>query len=120
MLTDPQTITIAGTTTSLPNLFREGRHSEYSNPDATIVLKTDQRYGKRIRRSIRLDLAKRVASPDVPTNNTGRSAAIEFVFNVPDDNTYTPAEMLAAYKGFVAQLAAATDKVIIQVLGGEN
>ncbi len=120
-LNDPQSITIGGTTTSLPRVGYPGSNaSEYSNPDGSIDLVASHQYAKRTRRSMRLNLKKNITDPQTPANTVPRSASINLVFDVPTDGTYTPAEMLASYKGFVAQLAASTDAVIIKFLGGES
>lgn len=119
-LADPQSITVSGTTTSLPRVNTGSNTSSYSNPDGSIQLIPAHQYAKRTRRSIKLNLKKTITDPNTPANTVPRSAGINIVFDVPADGTYTPAEMLAAYKGLVAQLAASTDAVITKFLGGEN
>jgi hypothetical protein len=67
-----------------------------------------------------MDLKKLITDPQTPANTVPRNMRVGITFNVPSDGTYTPAEQLAAYKGFVAQLAASSDTVITKILGGEN
>jgi hypothetical protein len=118
-LTDPQTVTISGTTTPLPRTSVDETESEYLSADGLIKLLVSHSYGKRSRRLIRIDHAK--LSPDVykPAENVKVGMSVYTVFDLPPAG-YTAAEALAIWTGFNAQLTASSNAVVTKVLGGES
>jgi len=120
-LTDPQTVTISGATTSLPRVSTEGNESEYRSADGLISLKishTDS--GKRGRSVIRIDHAKLAADPFQSGVNVKVGCAVYTVVDFPSAGYYTDAELLAIWQGFNAQLVAASNAVFTKFLGGES
>jgi len=76
-------------------------------------------YGKRNRRSLRLDHAKISADPFIPATNVKQSMSCYIVFDTPIVG-YTAAEQLAVYAGFKGQFTASSDLLISKLLGGES
>jgi len=118
-LTDPQTVTISGTTTSLPRTSVDETESEYSSSDGLIKLLASHSYGKRTRRLIRIDHAKLAADVFKPAENVKVGMAVYTVFDLPPAG-YTGAEALAVWTGFNTQLTAASNAVVTKILGGES
>jgi len=76
-------------------------------------------YGKRARRSVRLNHSKISADPLFPTQNVRPSLSISVIFDAPL-NGYTVTEVKAVWDGFAAQLAATSGAMVTQILGGQN
>lgn len=119
-LTDPQSITISGTTTSLPRVITAGSSSTYRSNDGLIEEVMSSTYGKRQRHSLRLNLKE--ISPDPYTSaNISQSMSVYTVFDMPQVGYgYTVAEAVAAWVGFNAQLAASSNAIVTKVIGGES
>lgn len=117
---DPLSITVGGTTSSLPRTGSGDNHAAYRKDDGTIVFKVTHSPGKvRTRRSARWDNSKIAADPLLAGVN--REASMSFFVNVDEPNIgYTIAEKLAFIKGCLAQLAATSDAQMIKYLGGES
>jgi len=116
---DPQTITISGTTTSLPRTSVDKDESEYTSGDGLIKLLASHTYGKRTRRLIRVDHGKLSADPYKPSENVKVGMSVYTVFDFPPAG-YTAAEGLAVWVGFNTQLTAASNAVVTKLLGGES
>jgi len=118
--TDPQTVTISGTTIPLPRVSLGENKSEYLSADGLTRLTASHDYGKRTRRMMRIDTSK--LAPDVfrPAENVDVSMACYIVFDVPRRGGYTAAEQLAVYQGFKTQITASTDALITKLLAGES
>nr|UJQ84918.1 MAG: hypothetical protein 2 [Leviviridae sp.] len=63
MLADPQSVTINAVAQSLPAIARGVNTSTYQKDDGTVKLSFAHQYGKRTRRTARLDFSKIVADP---------------------------------------------------------
>jgi hypothetical protein len=116
---DPQSVTISGTTTSLPRVSVGENQSEYTSGDGLIQLEASHNYGKRTRRVLRLNVTKITSDPFRPDENVERSMSCYVVFDLPEVG-YTAAEALAVYAGLKGQMTAASDALISKLLGGES
>jgi hypothetical protein len=116
---DPQSITISGTTTPLPRVSTGVGQSVYTSADGLVSLSASSAYGRRTRRNIRLDLAKITADPFIPAQNQKLSMSVYTVFDLPPVG-YTNADALAAWVGYRTALAATSDALISKLLGGES
>lgn len=119
MFTDPQTVTISGTTTSLPSTSVGANSHEYTSSDGLIKLSASHQYGRRTRRLIRLDHSKVSADVFLPSTNVKQSMSVYTVFDLPPAG-YTNAEALAVWTGYANQIRASTDALISKLLGGES
>jgi hypothetical protein len=117
--TDPQTVTISGTAISLPRVSVGKNNSEYLSADGLVRLSASSLYGKRTRRSLRIDHSKISADPFIPATNVKQSMSCYIVFDTPVVG-YTAAEALAVYAGFKGQFTASSDALITKLLGGES
>jgi len=116
---DPQSIKISGTTTSLPRVSTGKGESEYESGDGLIALKASSQYGKRTRRTLRVDSSKITADPFIPAQNVQVSTSCYVVFDIPPAG-YTSAELLAIFEGFVEAAKASEFTLIKKLLGGES
>jgi len=116
---DPQSVTIGGTTTSLPRVSAGNNQSSYKSNDGLITQTVSSQYGKRVRRTLRLDHSKVAADPFVSGVNTKYSMSTYVVVDVPTTG-YTVAEAKAVVDGLMTILTASTGAKITQLLGGDN
>jgi urease gamma subunit len=93
--------------------------STYKSNDGLISQTVSSLYGKRVRRTLRLDHAKVAADPFVTGVNTKYSMSAYVVVDVPTTG-YTVAEAKAVVDGLMTILTASTGAKITQLLGGEN
>lgn len=118
MLIDPQAITIGTVTTSMPRQLTGTDLGRFVGPMSRLEVQSSASKG-RIRSVVRLQQEKVTADPLVSTTNVVVSDTIALTINRPLSG-YTDEEILAQVKGFVAWLSASTDKVLKQVIAGEN
>lgn len=117
--TDPQSITISGTTISLPRTSTGQNGSDYTSADGLVRVSANNAYSRRTRRVLRLDHSKITPDPYIPTQNAKVSMSNYIVFDVPVAG-YTNSEALAAYVGFKTMYSAVSDALIVKLLGGES
>lgn len=116
---DPQSIKISGTTSSLPRVSVGKFDSEYLSADGNITLSASSQYGARTRRVIRVDTSKITTDPFIPANNVKVSMSNYLVFDLPPAG-YTAAEAKAVYDGFIEALGKSESALITKLLGGES
>jgi hypothetical protein len=117
--TDPQSITISGSAISLPRVSSLANASEYTSADGLVKLSAAHAYGRRVRRTLRVDHAKISADVFVPSQNVRQSMSCYMVFDLPTAG-YTNAEAKAVYDGYKALISASSDAIITKLLGGES
>lgn len=117
--TDPQSITISAVPISLPRTSTGVNNSEYTSSDGLVHLSMSHALSRRTRRVVRIDHSKITSDPYIPTQNTKVSMSNYIVFDVPPAG-YTNADQLAIWRGFNTLVAAASDSVIVKLLGGES
>lgn len=119
-LSDPQSVTIGGTATSLPRTSSAEQASIYTKDDGTVRLKITQQPGKsRVRRQVRLDFSKIAADPLLAGVNRQASMSAFVNIDVPVVGL-TLTEQKDVVKALLAALTASSDAMLIKVLGGEN
>ena len=116
---DPQSITINAIANSLPRVSVGQDRSSYSKDDGTVKLTMAHQYGKRNRRTIRVDATKTSADPLIPANSVQSSMSIYLVADVPKTG-YSIVEQKQIADALVAYLAASSGSAITKLLGGEN
>lgn len=116
---DPQSVTINAVAVSLPRVSSFVNAGGFSSADSLVQLKVSHAYGKRTRRTVRIDASKISADPMIPSVNTRSSMSVYMVVDHPV-NGYTVAEQKQIVDALVAYLAASTGARVTQLLGGEN
>lgn len=118
---DPQSVTIAGAAISLPRVSTGLNTSSYKSNDGLVALTTASSYGKRIRRTMRLDHAKIAADPLITGTNIRTKMAVYVVFDVPlEGQGYTIQNELDVFTGLATLMTASSGAKTTQLLGGEN
>lgn len=116
---DPQSVTINAVANSLPRVGSGPDSGTFRKDDGNITLTVSHNYGKRIRRTIRLEHRKVAADPLVAAQNLNYNMACYLVVDVPAVG-YTVAEAKQIVDGLTAYLTASSGARTTQLLGGEN
>lgn len=119
MLADPQSVTINAVAQSLPAIARGVNNSVYQKDDGTVKLSISHQYGKRNRRTARLDFSKIVADPLVPAQNQKVSMSTYLVIDSPLTGL-TNVEIKQVVDGLTAYLTASTGAKVTSMIGGES
>lgn len=119
MLADPQSVTINSVATSLPAIARGVNSSAYQSADGATKLTISHTYGKRTRRSARLDFSKIAADPLVPTQNQKVSMSAYLVIDHPVTGL-TVSEIKYIVDALTGYLAATSGAKVTSMLGGES
>jgi len=119
MIADPQTVTISATPYTLARVSAGVDSGKFQTSDGAITESIAHAYGKRTRRTWRIQHSKYAADPLFPANNAPYSMSFYIVADVPVTG-YTVAEQKAVIDGYLAQLNASSGALITKFLGGEN
>jgi len=119
MLTDPQSVTIGGATSSLPAVSRGSNTSTYQNGEGTVKLTVSHAYGKRNRRNIRLDFTKVAADPLVSAQSIQYSMSAYLVIDEPITG-FTVTQAKEVVDGLLGFLTASSGAAVTAVLGGQS
>jgi hypothetical protein len=116
---DPQSVTINAVANTLPRISSGVNTGAFQKDDGNVKLTVAHLYGKRTRRTIRLDHSKIAADPLISAQNIKYSMSAYLVIDVPITG-YTVAEAKQIVDGLTAYLTASTGARVTQLLGGEN
>jgi len=117
---DPKTVaSIASGPTSLPRVGSGPNTGSFRSNDGTVQLSVSSTYGKRVRRTVRLEHAKVAADPLISSTNIRYSMSTYIVTDAPITG-YTVAQQKEVVDALVAYLSASTGARVTQLLGGEN
>jgi acyl transferase domain-containing protein len=116
---DPQSVTIGAATTALPRVSTGTNSSEYSSNDGNIRVKVSHAYGKRTRRTVRLEFSKVAPDPLISDRNIRFSSTVYIVVDQPVTG-FTVAELTDQVVGLANFLTASTNSATTKLLGGEN
>jgi hypothetical protein len=116
---DPQTVTINTVANTLPRVTTNGSASTYSKDDGNVKLALSSAYGKRTRRTARIDHRKTAADPLFPSQNAPYSMSTYIVCDVPVTG-YPVTEQKQIVDALVAWLSASSGANITKLLGGES
>jgi len=117
--TDPQSLTIAGVSVSLPRVSSGINTSTYQSNDGLVSLAASHSYGKRFRRTLRVNHSKIAADPLAAGVNVKSSMSVYIVVDAPLTG-YTVAQQKEVVDAFAAYLTASTGANVTKLLGGEN
>jgi len=116
---DPQSVTISGAANSLPRISSGPTSGAFSSADGNVRLVISHATGKRIRRSVRLDLQKVAADVLQPATNRPYTMSCYLVMDVPLFG-YSVAEQQAYGDALTGYLAASSGAKLTQLLGGQS
>lgn len=116
---DPQSVTVNAVPISMPRTSSGVNSGVFTSADGNSRLSVAHAYGKRTRRTIRLDSSKISADPMLPSQNVKLSNSVYLVVDAPIAG-FTSTELKQYIDGFLAALTASSGAKITQLLGGEN
>lgn len=116
---DPQTVTINAVANILPRVSSGVNLGSFRKDDGNVSLDVSHNYGKRTRRTIRLNHAKIAADPLISSQSIKYSMSAYLVIDTPITG-YTVAEAKQIVDALTAYLTASTGARVTQLLGGEN
>lgn len=119
MFSDPQTVTINAVAQTLPRTGSGPTSGVFTKDDGTVKMSIAHAFGKRNRRTIRIDHRKVAADPLATGYNKEYSMSVYLVVDVPTVG-YTNAEQKQIVDGLTAYLTATSGARVTQLLGGEN
>lgn len=117
-LADPQSITIDAVPFTLARTGFGPTSGSFSSNDGSLKETVSHQYGRRTRRTVRIDHSKIAADP-LTSDNVRYSMSTYIVVDTPVDG-YTVAEAKEVVDGLLAYLSASSGAVITQLLGGES
>lgn len=116
---DPQTITINAIANSLPRTSTRDNAGIFTKDDGNVRLTVSSLYGKRTRRTARIDYRKVAPDPLFPSQNAPYSMSFYVVTDVPPVG-FSVTEQKQVIDGFIAWMNASSGAAITKMLGGEN
>jgi len=119
MFTDPQSITVNAVANALPRVQTNQSGAVYSKDDGNLKLTISSAYGKRNRRTVRVDTRKTAQDPLFPAQNTPYSMSCYIVADVPPTG-YTITEQKQIVDALVGWLSASSGANVTKLLGGES
>ncbi len=115
---DPQTVTINAVANVLPRTSSGVNTGAFTKDDGNVKLSVSHAYGKRTRRTIRVESSKIAADP-LTGLNVKSSMSCFIVVDAPVTG-YTIAEQKQIVDGLTGYLTATSGARVTQLLGGEN
>lgn len=116
---DPQSVTIAAVPVSLPRTGSADGAGSFTSNDGNVKLTVSSSYGRRTRRTLRLEHTKVAPDPLISSQNIKYSMSTYIVTDAPVTG-YTVAQQKEIVDALVAYLTASTGARVTQLLGGEN
>lgn len=116
---DPQSVTIATVANPLPRTASGPNTGAFTKDDGTVKLSVSHSYGKRTRRTARLDHSKIAPDPLIASTNIKFSMSAYIVVDVPVTG-YTIAEQKQIIDGLTKWLTDTSGSNATKLLGGEN
>jgi len=116
---DPQSVTINAVPISLPRVSSGVSSGSFSSADGNTKLLVAHAYGKRVRRTARLDIRKIAADPYLTSTNVPYTMSVYMVVDHPLAG-FSVTEQKQQVDGLTAYLTASTGARVTQLLGGEN
>lgn len=115
---DPQSVTINAVPFTLNRTGSGQDTGTFMTSDGNVKMSVSHSYGRRNRRTIRLDHRKVAADPLNSAQNLNYSMAVYLVADIPPIG-YSPTEAQQILDGFVANLQASTKANEVKFFGGE-
>lgn len=116
---DPQSITIGASTHALPRVSSGENSGSFLSNDGLVRLSMSHQYGKRNRRTIRVEHSKIAPDPLISSTNVKYSMTAYMVVDVPVTG-YTVAQAKEVTDALAAYLTASTGAATTKLLGGES
>lgn len=120
MFTEPLSVTFptAGAV-SLPRTSVGNNTASYQSSDGLVKVSASHAYGRRTRRTFRIDHSKIAADPLISAQNIKYSMSFYIVTDIPPTG-YTLAQVLDVQQGFLTAIRASSDALLQKYNGGES
>lgn len=119
MLTDPQSVTVAGTAISLPRTGENGTLADYTSADGLTSLRVQQSINKSTRRTSILLRTTKVAADAITGLNSRITSTISANVTSPLDG-FSALELKDQFVALATLLTATSGSTMLRVLGGEK
>jgi hypothetical protein len=119
LLTDPQSLTVNAVANTLPRITTNQNGAVYSKDDGSLKLSVSSAYGKRTRRTARVDFRKTAADPLFPAQNVPYTMSAYIVADVPSTG-FTIVEQKQIVDALTAWMTASSGANTTKLLGGES
>jgi len=116
---DPQSVTINAVPFTLSRTGSGINSGSFASNDGTVKMSVSSQYGKRIRRTARIDHSKFATDPTNSALQVPRSLSVYMVCDVPLQG-YSVTEQKQIIDAFTAWLTASSGAQVTKLLGGEN
>lgn len=116
---DPQSVTINAVAVPLPRTGSGPSQGTFTSSDGAVKMTVSHAYGRRNRRTIRIDHSKIAADPLQPAVNGRYSMSTYIVSDTPLVG-YSNTEVKQVIDALTAYLTASSGARVTQLLGGEN
>lgn len=117
---DPQALAVDSRgTLNLPRVSVQENQSTYRTDDDSVELLISSQYGRRNRRTFRVNHSKISADPFIPSQNSKVSASFYVVIDEPAVG-YTNAEVVQLAAGVMTALSASSFAATTKLAAGEN
>lgn len=116
---DPQSVTINAVAQTLPRVSSGVSSGIFQKDDGNVKLTVSHQYGKRIRRTVRLDHRKIAADPLQGSVNINYSMSCYFVVDIPIIG-YSITEGKYNVDALTGYLTASSGAKVTQLMGGES
>lgn len=116
---DPLSVTINAVAVPLPKVSTGVNTSSYSKDDGTVKVTVAHTYGKRVRRTIRIDTSKIAPDPFVANLNMKVGSSVYIVVDSPLQGM-SNTEMKLQVQTLTDLLSASSFAATLKLLGGEN
>jgi len=117
--TDPQTVTINAVSVPMPRVSSGVNTGSFSKDDGSVRMTVAHQYGKRTRRTVRIDHSKIAPDPLISSQSIRYSTSVYMVVDTPVTG-YTVAEAKQIVDALTGYLTATSGARVTQLLGGEN
>lgn len=119
MLADPQSITIAGATVSLPRTGEIGNQADYTAGDLTRNLRITQKVGKDVRRTTASLQSHKITADALTAVNRRVTSTVSVTVTSPIDG-FSVQELADELTGLATLLTASSATVAKRILAGEK
>jgi len=116
---DPQSLTLNGSAVSLPRTGSGVGSGTFTSNDGTSEIIVSSTYGKRTRRTARVNVSKIAPDPLISSQNIRYSSSVYLVVDQPVTG-FTVAELTDIVKSITTWLSASSNANTTKLLGGEN
>jgi biopolymer transport protein ExbB/TolQ len=119
MLLDPQSVTVGGTTISLPRTGSDKGSSDYTSADGTSQLRVAQTTNSTSRKTT-ISLKTNTSAADPISSLNSRKSSLWTISNTAPLDGFTVVELRDQLIGLANALTASTGALAAKALGGEK